>query len=333
MIKSLLASVTSCLPSRSRPPSEKGSPPPEMEEKRRDGFDEKRGYTSAPQMVVPGRSSAPNPGLLALSRCLEAVAADRPGRFTPAQISEKARAFLIDSGLEPKIGELPEGTPLGKHLVIRWACARTASLGGEWDVALMNRQFQKVEGGAASERPLDSYAVLAVKPGPGGAPVFTSFEEAFLEQFQGLTELRLSMGYQPPRVDDELTDHRYYVALKDPEAVVGALKSILAGQPVPGFAGQVESTPGRAAFDPTAGRKWQITEPSWSLNRGALSRVDVDIPAGEIDLEQKGAKGPFSLWVSPSNCSTIREVELSPGKWTPVLPPELAKQRYTNSVQ
>ncbi|KAI9150963.1 hypothetical protein H9P43_009578 [Blastocladiella emersonii ATCC 22665] len=120
------------------------------------------------------------------------------------------------------------------------------------------------------DQPDAAYAVTPF-PGPTGPPVPRTLAVA-------VGSLARRAGAPPG-----LPDSFYYAQLADPAS---ALKAILARLEYCGFACHLPAAlppGGRAPFDPTPGRRWRVSEPKYSLQRGAISPIDYDVAPEQVD--------------------------------------------------
>ncbi len=227
--------------------------------------------------------------------------------ITPASISAGANAFMKQAGMIRPGEERNDA-----FLRTTWAADKVVRFGDK-DLVVMNLNLSVSDGANWHTSKGDTYDVIAVSKTPAGYR-FSRFEDAVPMP----ASLTVGIGEDKVlRPATEIPKQIYYVKLTG-KSVAEALKQAFTKTFLPGFSGQlIKGGGGKAPFDPTPGRTWQVKNPTFNLRRGSSAEI-LDVYAAQLDRDFKssyeGAAGKIAPW-----SSSIRSV-LVDGKWRNTMP-------------
>lgn len=224
------------------------------------------------------------------------------GKPVTAAVSQAARAFMKAQKL---FGNMPDGN-LYEGVRAQWRAVKEVAVGDKRFVVMARALETKLEN-TWSAAGSDAQEVLEIRT-VNGKPTFRTFEQAVATPKEGL-----KIGIGSPTVGAK---EMYYGHVKGKDAIA-ALKSIYGASPVEGASFTVAAG-AKAAFDPTPGRKWHVTEMHFSLRRGMSAEIYDGRPS-QLDEDFPGyfhsTKGKFAPW----EFSRVKAVQVD-GQWLKALP-------------
>lgn len=242
---------------------------------------------------------------------LQTVAKNKPSRYSKAEVEDAAHKYLEDNGLIKK----DEEGKMSAMFSTKWGITRIVDH-GEVSAVLMNNHI--LQGDSFVENQQGAWQVIAMKKGASGGFEFMPFEKGFALP----SSLKIALDNNPP---DTKKRGLYYMEAKG-RSLVDVMKTLYCGQPIVGLSAKLAPKEnGKLDFDPTQGRNWQLVEPEFSLRRG-LSAEIYDVFPDLLDSSYEQTAKGAAYAIAPWGAGAVRKILLA-GKWTDVLPLELANKR------